>query len=133
MTQTQPLAFVIDDDPQLGMLFAQVLTLSGFRARHIIDSTQALALISEQKPDVILLDMQMPKLNGVQVLHAIRADDEIAHITVIVASASHLMIDEQVRDMANLVLQKPVSLDQIRDFAQRMLTAQSNADSSASH
>ncbi len=118
---TQPLAFVIDDDKSLGEAYTQALEICGFNTRHITDSTTALPLIIEHQPDVILLDMQMPRLNGAQVLQAIRDNEKTRHIKVIMASANHLMLDKNISDMANLILQKPVSMDQIMQFAQRML------------
>ncbi len=118
---SKPLAFVIDDDKSLGEAFKQALELCGFNAEHIIDSTQALANIIEQQPDVIMLDMQMPKMNGAEVLHAIRNNDKTAQVKVIVATANRFTIDQSIEDMADLVLQKPVSLNQIMQFATRML------------
>lgn len=118
---SQPLALVIDDDRSLGEAFVQALELSGFTARHIIDSTEALSNIIEQQPDVVMLDMQMPKMNGRQVLKAIRDNEKTAHVKVIVATANRFTVDTAVEEMADLVLQKPVSLDQIMQFATRML------------
>jgi DNA-binding NtrC family response regulator len=118
---TKPLAFIIDDDKLLGEAFRQALEFCGFQAVHIIDSTLALPLIIERQPDVILLDMQMPKLNGAQLLRSIRNTESTQYTKVIVATANHLMLDDDVREMAQLTLQKPVNLQQIMEFAQRML------------
>jgi len=119
---TKPLAYVVDDDRLLGEAYVHALQMCGFTAKHIQDSTKALPLITEEQPVVVLLDMQMPMLNGAQVLKALRENESTADIKVIVATANHLMLSEEVRAQANLVLQKPVSMDQIRQFATRMLT-----------
>ncbi len=127
---TQPHAFVVDDDENLGQAFKMALELCGFKVTQITDSTQALAQIIAHKPDVVLLDMQMPMLSGAEVLQTIRATPEVAHTKVIVASANHLMLDHAIQDMANLVLQKPVSLSQIIDFARRMVKSPPASNSS---
>ena len=121
---SQPLAFVIDDDKNLGEAYRQALELSGFTAKHLIDSSRALPIIIEEQPNVIMLDMQMPKMNGEQVLKAIRDNEKTAHIKVIIATANLLNVNNNIDEMADLVLQKPVSMSQIMMFAQRMLKKQ---------
>jgi CheY-like chemotaxis protein len=121
---SKPLAFVIDDDKSLGEAYRTALELSGFEAQYISDSEQAMALISEKLPIVVMLDLQMPKVSGLDILRAIRADDRTRHIKVIVATANHFILQhENVDDIADLVLSKPVSLSQIRHFAARMIGA----------
>ena len=118
---SKPLAIVVDDDELLGEAYVQALQICGFTARHIIDSTQALTSISQGQPIVVVLDMQMPKLNGAQVLKSIRDHESTAGVKVIVATANHILLDDSIREMADLVLQKPVSMYQIMEFARRML------------
>ncbi|NJO82894.1 MAG: response regulator [Blastochloris sp.] len=122
LTMKQPLAFVIDDDVDLGKAFSQALEFSGFSTLQIIDSTQAMPLIILQQPDLVMLDMQMPRMNGREVLEAIRAHEATRHTKVIVATANSYITDETLNNMADLVLQKPVSLSQIMQFARRILT-----------
>lgn len=118
---TKPLAFVVDDNQSLGDIFTQCLELCGFTATYINDSTEVLPRMIAQQPDLVILDVQMPKMNGVEVLHAIRSDEKTAKTKVIIVTASSFMLDQSVGEQADLVLEKPVSLNQIMQLAERML------------
>ena len=118
---TEPTVFVIDDDPLLGEAFVQALKLCGFDAEHIIDSTKALQRIIDEQPVFVVLDLQMPKMDGTQVLEAMRASGATAQTKVVVVTANRSMLTDAVREMAHLVLHKPVSLMQIREVATRMV------------
>lgn len=115
---TKPLVFVIEDDPQLSQIFT--LTLSElFEIEAITDGTQALARLANVVPKLIVLDINLPGASGAQILHSVRADPRFDLTRVILATANPRQADE-LRDKADIVLLKPVSIVQLRDFAERM-------------
>jgi two-component system, OmpR family, response regulator AdeR len=115
---TKPIAFIIEDDPQLSQIFT--LTLSElFETEAITDGTQALARLAGVVPKLIVLDINLPGASGAQILHSIRADPRFDLTRVILATANPRQADE-LRDKADIVLLKPVSIMQLRDFAERM-------------
>jgi CheY-like chemotaxis protein len=115
---TKPIAFIIEDDPQLSQIFT--LTLSElFETEAITDGTQALARLADVAPKLIVLDINLPGASGAQILDSIRADPRFDLTRVILATANPRQADE-LRDKADIVLLKPVSIAQLRDFAERM-------------
>jgi putative two-component system response regulator len=52
------------------------------------DSVTAAEMIFREKPDVVLLDVMMPQIDGIQILQTIRAREELAHIPVLILTAS---------------------------------------------
>jgi two-component system response regulator AdeR len=115
---TKPIAFIVEDDPQLSQIFT--LTLSElFETEAITDGTQALARLVDVVPKLIVLDINLPGVSGAQILHSIRADSRFDSTRVILATANPRQADE-LRDQADIVLLKPVSIAQLRDFAERM-------------
>jgi two-component system response regulator AdeR len=115
---TKPIAFIVEDDPQLSQIFT--LTLSElFETEAITDGTQALARLVDVVPKLIVLDINLPGASGAQILHSIRADPRFDLTRVILATANPRQADE-LRDKADIVLLKPVSIAQLRDFAERM-------------
>jgi len=115
---TKPIAFIIEDDPQLSQIFT--LTLSElFEIEAITDGTQALARLANVVPKLIVLDINLPGASGAQILHSVRADPRFDLTRVILATANPRQADE-LRDKADIVLLKPVSIVQLRDFAERM-------------
>jgi two-component system, cell cycle response regulator DivK len=115
---TKPLAFVVEDDPQLSRIFT--ITLSeAFETEAITDGTQAMMRLSEVVPHLVVLDINLPGVSGAKILHSIRADARLAATRVILATASPRQADE-LQDKADIVLLKPVSISQLRDFANRL-------------
>jgi len=89
---TIPMTFrtvlVIDDDPDIRELIAQVLSDEGYGVVTIGDGQAAIALVEAQQPGLILLDLMMPKMSGWQVMRALKASEKSASVPVILLSAS---------------------------------------------
>jgi CheY-like chemotaxis protein len=115
---TKPLAFVVEDDPQLSQIFTITLSES-FEVEAITDGAHALARLSEVAPHLIVLDINLPGASGAQVLHFIRSDSRLAATRVILATANSRHAEE-LQDQADIVLLKPVSIMQLRDLANRL-------------
>ena len=64
---------IVDDDPEIGEMLSDFLTLKGYSARAVPDGGAAVREIVAAPPDVVLLDINMPGLTGIEALPAIRA------------------------------------------------------------
>jgi len=115
---TNPLVLVVEDDPQLSRIFTLTLSES-FEVEAITDGAQALVRLSEVVPHLIVLDINLPGASGAQILHSIRADPRFHATRVILATADSHQADE-LQDKADIVLLKPISITQLRDFAERL-------------
>jgi DNA-binding response OmpR family regulator len=113
------LALIIEDDPDLAVIFAEALKAAGFEIEIIQDGKVALSRLAETYPAVVVLDLQLPHTSGEQVLRQIRTDSRLAKTRVIIASANSLMA-ESLRADADLTLIKPISFSQLRDLAIRL-------------
>jgi CheY-like chemotaxis protein len=112
-------ALIVEDHEDIAEFFAMTLAEVGFTVARVANGQAALNHLAESRPDVVILDLNIPKVSGVEVLHHIRADDRLAGIKVIVASANPHMMGEAY-DMADLVLLKPVSYVQFRELVRRL-------------
>jgi len=113
-----PLAIIIEDDPQLSQVFMLTLCES-FEVEAITNGAQALARLSDVVPYLIILDINLPGVSGAQILHSIRTDSRFDATHVILATAdSHQAYELQ--DKADIVLLKPISTMQLRDLAERL-------------
>jgi CheY-like chemotaxis protein len=115
---TKPLAFVVEDDPQLSQIFTITLGES-YETETITDGMQALARLTEDIPHLFVLDIHLPGADGSQILHAIRADARLQRTRVILATADARQAD-MLEDKADIVLLKPISIKQLRDLANRL-------------
>lgn len=59
---------IIDDDPYISDLLAEILTGAGYRTLRAYSGTEAMLLLGQEKPDLALLDLMLPGLSGEEVL-----------------------------------------------------------------
>jgi DNA-binding response OmpR family regulator len=119
MTDTAPLALIIEDDEKLSIIFTQALKMAGFEAQAIHDGQQAMERLSQVTPALVLLDMHLPGVSGDKILNFIRQADRLAHTRVIMATADAEMANA-LQDQSDLALVKPISFTQLRDLATRL-------------
>ena len=84
---------IIDDDPYIGNMLEEALSIEGYDVLRAYSGTEALLLLSNHHPELILLDLMLPGMSGEQLL------PRLAGIPVIVVSAK---VD--VRDKVGLLL-----------------------------
>jgi signal transduction histidine kinase/CheY-like chemotaxis protein len=82
---------VIDDDPAMRTLMERILGKEGFRVITAPDGPTGLELARREQPVVITLDLLMPGMDGWTVLGALKAQEDLAHIPVIMLT----ILDEQ--------------------------------------
>ncbi len=117
-----PVAMIIDDDKGLSEAFAVALDIVGFETRIVNDSRVALERITAEQPALVTLDMQMPNLSGRDVLLGIRADERSRRVKVILITANvRASATEELVDLADIILIKPVTLSQISEMAARLV------------
>lgn len=93
---------VCDDTEQIRRLIRLNLELDGYEVSEAADGQAALEVLQDRSrplPDVITLDVVMPRRDGWWVVSAIRADPRLAHIPIVMVTAS-----AQVRDRAQAEL-----------------------------
>ncbi len=119
---TDHLALVIEDDFDASIIFAKALEVIGFKTEVIDSGDKAIERLREATPEMIVLDLHLPEVIGTDILKFIRSQDRLAHTKVIVATADPRSA-EIIQDQADLVLIKPTTFSQVRDFAARLATS----------
>jgi len=115
-------ALVIEDDKDVAIMFAEALRMAGCKTEIIRAGDAALARLAATVPDVVVLDLHLPRVEGIDILRQIRADARLAGTRVIVVTGDPPAA-EGLQDLADLVLIKPVGLDQLSDLATRLISA----------
>ena len=64
---------VADDEPKLGRVVAEMLSLEGHDVRRVSGGAQAITELQESGADVVITDLKMPEVDGFQATRAIRA------------------------------------------------------------
>jgi CheY-like chemotaxis protein len=114
------LAFIIEDNEDVSDLFSRALTSAGFRVEAIYDGAHAQKRLDRESPMLIVLDMHMPNIDGNTLFEQIRDSEHLKGTKVIIATADATM-GECHKDEVDLLLQKPITFSQMRDFAKRLM------------
>jgi len=79
---------IVDDQPELAYLMAELLTNAGYDTRTVGNGHAALADVQANPPDLLLLDVNMPELDGFEVAAMLKSDPATATIPIIMVSAN---------------------------------------------
>ena len=81
---------IIDDDPHIGDMLAELLSREGYRTLRAYSGTEALYLLERERPDLILLDLMLPGLPGEEVLSRVQG-------TPVIVLSARLDVQDKVR------------------------------------
>ncbi len=79
---------LVDDEPELLELYAEVLELMEHRVIRAHDGREALDIAHERHPDLVVTDCQMPRMSGVELCQRLVQDEELQDIPVIMHSSA---------------------------------------------
>lgn len=114
MNSSKGKILVIDDEPQVGMIFTKVLQAMGFEVVASASGEEGLKKL-EAHPDVVFLDIRLPGMSGIETLRRVRKADP--HIPVVMMTA-YQTVDTAVDSMrlgACDYLIKPLDNERIKD------------------
>lgn len=118
-----PLALIIEDDEKLSTIYAAAVKQAGFTTRTIRDGKDAIKELDIFQPRLVILDLHLPHVSGEMILKAIRADQRLSKTKVIITTADAITA-QTLEQEGDLVLIKPVSFNQLRDLAFRLVKTQ---------
>lgn len=75
---------LVEDDRQLGAMYAQKFRLANFQVTVASDGTSALEKAKSETFDVIILDLMLPGISGIEILEMLRTDPKTVKIPIVV-------------------------------------------------
>jgi diguanylate cyclase (GGDEF)-like protein len=124
----KPAALIIEDDRDIVALFRHVMDLAGYRTEIVLHGGVAVDYLSKSTPDIVLLDLGLPGVSGVDILKIMHADERLKRVPVVVITAhSHLI--ETLPVKPQLVLIKPVNIEQLTNLVLRICPTEKSLDS----
>jgi two-component system cell cycle response regulator DivK len=117
---------VVEDDPWIRSLMADLLAGEGYTVVQAPDGKQGLEMANQRDPDVILLDLAMPEISGLDVLHELKTSNPTRDIPVIVVSAYAMLMMGSDARRADGVIQKPFDLADLLAQVQQAVEKRSN-------
>jgi CheY-like chemotaxis protein len=104
---------VVDDEPVVRGVVAELLTDAGYAVACAADGEQAIETIHHWRPDAVLLDLRMPGVNGWAFLDTYRSDPICRGVPVGIMSAAS-DADRTLTDAGVLaVIRKPFDVDEL--------------------
>ncbi len=120
-----PVVLVVDDDRDMRIFAATVLSSHGYVVRQAADGVGAIEQLRDALPDLILLDLDMPVMDGRAFCAALGqlGDERLASVPVLVVSGATDPELEAVGLGAAGALQKPVDVRRLLAAVSRVLAA----------
>ena len=115
----KPFALIVEDDRDIVALFRHVLDLAGYRTEIVLNGKVAAELLASTTPDIVLLDLGLPGMPGGEILMMMRADERLKNVPVVIITA-HAHLVEMLPVAPQLVLIKPVNIEQMSNLIQRI-------------
>ena len=109
---------IVDDDPEIVELIAEVLTRDGRFEIKTASSGYEAGISTEQfRPDLILLDYMLPDVNGNVVCQTIRKNPQFESVRIIIVSGvvKQEEIDQLLKSGAEGFMKKPFNVDELTD------------------
>lgn len=81
---------VVDDDPILREIAAELLRQNGYEVWLAEDGAIALERLSRERPDLVIMDMVMPNTDGVEAIQAVKKNWPTLPVIAVSAGAGRL-------------------------------------------
>src|SRR5512138_572495 len=118
-TMEKPFALIVEDDRDIAALFRHVLDIAGYQTEIVMHGGEAVERLESLSPDIVLLDLTLPGVPGSVILEDMRADERLKDVPVVVVTG-HPELADTLAVEPDLVLLKPVNLDQLSNLVQRL-------------
>ena len=112
---------IVDDDPNILFLFAEILKMDGYNVVTASTGTKALQLVIHDHFNLLILDIKMPGIHGLEILRRLREKGN--KIPIIICSAFEGMKDDFVIKSYEITdyLVKPVDLKVLSNTVKKTL------------
>jgi len=118
---------IVDDEPAQLRMFRRALEADpGLEVEATDSGYEAGFLTKSFKPDLILLDIYLRDLDGRRVARQIRADDELKNTKIVAVTGAEdpKVIEEVKQTGVDDIIRKPVSLKELRERVNEILSSE---------
>jgi DNA-binding response OmpR family regulator len=111
-TVNEAVVLIVEDDGPIVMLLQEVISDLGYRVLIAHGADEALTHLNMIQPSLITLDLGLPGVGGDVLIRMIRERSTTRETPIIIISAE-LHIDLEIRELAQAVIQKPFTINQL--------------------
>ncbi|MDZ4670023.1 MAG: response regulator [Phototrophicales bacterium] len=113
-------ALVVDDNWYNCDIFRIALEKAGYEVEIAYNGRDGLAFLETKPYKILVIDLQMPGLNGIEVLTEIKDSPIRKKMYILVVTANAYMATEDLEDLSDMVMFKPVNIADLTFFLERV-------------
>jgi len=118
-------ALIIDDNWFNRDIFRIALESCSYHVTQADDGVKGSDLLAKEAFDLLILDLLMPNMDGGSLLKTVRLNKAYDKLQVVVVTANAHMVTQEIQELANYVMYKPVNLQAFAQLAIRLRDAAS--------
>jgi two-component system, NtrC family, response regulator AtoC len=121
MAKKPPLILVVDDEPNVGMIFHRVLGEEGYEVISATNGMECLRVLGKENPRMVFLDLRMPGMDGLETLRRLRETHDSLPVIIMTAFQT---VDSAVECMklgAQDYLIKPLDNQHVKSIVKQTL------------
>jgi signal transduction histidine kinase/FixJ family two-component response regulator len=121
---------VVEDEPTVAQLIADVLSEEGHRVEALLDSREALAALEKKKYSLVICDMKMPHLGGPALYRALfdRGNPMLHRLLFVTGDTMAPRTLDFLKSSGLPYLAKPFLVDELKDAVRQALAAISSRE-----
>ncbi|MDX2075881.1 MAG: response regulator [bacterium] len=113
-------ALVVDDNWYNCDIFRIALEKAGYIVEIAYNGRDGLALLQTKPYRILVIDLQMPGIDGFGVLTEIKDSPIRKTMYILVVTANAYMATEELDDLSDMVMYKPVNITDLTFFLERV-------------
>jgi CheY-like chemotaxis protein len=132
MSQRNWRVLIADDDPAICTLIDTVLRKGPYEIMMCNDAESALVAVDRHGPfDIIICDFMLPGISGIDLIERLRSKESTRGVPILMISGhTNYAMDGRAKNAgANLFLNKPFTISQLRSAVTQLLTEPTRRDS----
>lgn len=110
---------IVDDDSQSRGLILEVLRPLSHEMLTANNGDEGLVVFNESQPLLVITDLQMPIMNGLELIKSIRTLG--SRVPIVAISGAPEILSEASLAGANVILEKPFSMDEMLSAVKKHL------------
>lgn len=110
----RPAILVVDDEPEMCVLFEEILSVEKAEIHSARTGVEALAIARRTRLDLVILDLRLPDVSGTEVLRRLRRLDDDLPVIVVTAYGSVDTVRTSMRLGAFDYVTKPFDVQEIQ-------------------
>lgn len=117
---------VIDDQPGIRRLLAEVLQEEGYDVAIAANGQEALQKVKDITPRLILMDMKMPGMDGLETFRELKKIGKAERVVMMTAYGELELVKEAMSMGAHKYITKPFDINVIKDIVKETLQIEGN-------